>query len=243
MTRRAEIAADVRVESAEISLQGIRARLVLPSGRLDVALPLVGDFNVENLIVAVGIAVGLGIAPDVIARGVAACPQVPGRMERVVTGAAEAPVVLVDYAHTPDAVEKVLRTVRTLTQGRLFAVFGCGGDRDRSKRPRMAEAVARHADRAVLTSDNPRTEDPRAILSEVEQGLSGLRRVEPGSLADAEHSYAALIDRREAIELATPDDLVLLAGKGHETYQVRGTSRLPFDERQIVQEIISERVS
>ncbi len=236
VTRRTEIAADVRVESAEISLQGIRARLALPSGALDVALPLVGDFNVENLIVAVGIAVGLGIAPDVIARGVATCPQVPGRMERVATGGAQAPVVLVDYAHTPDAVEKVLRTVRTLTQGRLFAVFGCGGDRDRSKRPRMAEAVARHADRAVLTSDNPRTEDPRAILAEVEQGLTGLRRVEPAGLADAEQSYAALLDRREAIELAIrsarPGDTVVIAGKGHEDYQIIGRERLPFDDRE-----------
>jgi len=235
VTRRPELAADVRVESAEVSLSGIRARLALPAGPLEVALPLVGDFNVENLSVAVGIAVGLGIAPDVIARGVAACPQVPGRMERVASGA-EAPVVLVDYAHTPDAVEKVLRTVRTLTQGRVFAVFGCGGDRDRSKRPRMAEAVARHADRAVLTSDNPRTEDPRAILTEVEQGLAGLRRVEPDGLADAEHSYAALIDRREAIELAIrsarPGDTVVIAGKGHEDYQIIGRERLPFDDRE-----------
>jgi len=236
VTRRPDVAADVRVEAAEVSLAGVRARLALPSGPLEATLPLVGDFNVENLIVAVGIAVGLGIAPADIARGVAACPQVPGRMERVAAGRDDEPVVLVDYAHTPDAVEKVLRTVRTLTRGRLFAVFGCGGDRDRTKRPRMAEAVARFADRAVLTSDNPRTEDPRAILSEVETGLGGLRRVEPERLADADQSYAALLDRREAIALAIrsarPGDTVVIAGKGHEDYQIIGREKLPFDDRE-----------
>jgi UDP-N-acetylmuramoyl-L-alanyl-D-glutamate--2,6-diaminopimelate ligase len=236
VSRRPESAAEVRVESAEVSLSGVRARLALPSGPLELGLPLVGDFNVENLLVAVGIALGLGIAPEAIARGVAACPQVPGRMERVASDAAHQPVVLVDYAHTPDAVEKVLRTVRTLTQGRLFAVFGCGGDRDRSKRPLMAEAVARFADRAVLTSDNPRSEDPQRILREVEQGLGAMQRVEAQRLAEAERSYAALVDRRAAVELAIqsarPGDTVVIAGKGHEDYQIVGRQRLPFDDRE-----------
>ena len=247
VTRRAEVAADVRVESAEISLAGVRARLALPSGPLELALPLVGDFNVENLLVAVGLAVGLGVPPAAIDRGVASCPQVPGRMERVGSDAKSAPVVLVDYAHTPDAVEKVLRTVRTLTQGRLVAVFGCGGDRDRSKRPRMAEAVARFADRAVLTSDNPRTEDPRAILSEVEQGLAGLTRVDASGLADSERSYAALVDRREAIELAIrtagAGDTVVIAGKGHEDYQIVGRDRLPFDDREEARRVLRRLAS
>jgi UDP-N-acetylmuramoyl-L-alanyl-D-glutamate--2,6-diaminopimelate ligase len=236
VSRRPEAGAELCVESAEVSLSGVRARLALPSGPLDLTLPLVGDFNVENLLVAVGIALGLGISPETIARGVAACPQVPGRMERVASDVATQPVVLVDYAHTPDAVEKVLRTVRTLTQGRLFAVFGCGGDRDRSKRPLMAEAVARFADCAVLTSDNPRTEDPQAILCEVEQGLGAMQRVEPQRLAEAERSYATLIDRRAAIELAIqsarPGDTVVIAGKGHEDYQIIGRQRLPFDDRE-----------
>ncbi len=236
VTRRSGVAAELRVLSAEVTLSGVRARLALPSGPLDVSLPLVGDFNVENLSVAVGIALGLGIAPDVIARGVADCPQVPGRMERVVASEASAPVVLVDYAHTPDAVEKVLRTVRTLTSGRLYAVFGCGGDRDRSKRPRMAEAVARFADRAVLTSDNPRSEDPLAILREVEQGLGAMKRVEAERLGESERGYVALIDRREAIALAIqsarPGDTVVIAGKGHEDYQIIGRERLPFDDRE-----------
>jgi len=236
VSRRPEGAAQVHVESAEVSLSGVRARLALPSGPLELTLPLVGDFNVENLLVAVGIALGLGIAPEAIARGVAACPQVPGRMERVASDPTHQPVVLVDYAHTPDAVEKVLRTVRTLTQGRLFAVFGCGGDRDRTKRPLMAEAVARFADRAVLTSDNPRSEDPHAILREVEQGLGTMQRVEPQRIAEAERSYTTLVDRRTAVELAIqsarPGDTVVIAGKGHEDYQIIGRERLPFDDRE-----------
>jgi UDP-N-acetylmuramoyl-L-alanyl-D-glutamate--2,6-diaminopimelate ligase len=247
VTRRPDVAAEVRVESAEVSLSGVRARLALPSGPLDLALPLVGDFNVENLLVAVGIAVGLRVPPADIARGVAACPQVPGRMERISADRSDAPVVLVDYAHTPDAVEKVLRTVRTLTRGRLVAVFGCGGDRDRSKRPRMAEAVARIADRAVLTSDNPRTEDPQAILVEVEQGLGGLTRVDPARLAGADRSYAALVDRREAIELAIRSagagDTVVIAGKGHEDYQIIGRERLPFDDREEARRVLRRLAS
>jgi UDP-N-acetylmuramoyl-L-alanyl-D-glutamate--2,6-diaminopimelate ligase len=246
VTRRREGAGDVRVEAADVSLAGVRARLALPSGPLDVALPLVGDFNVENLAVAVGIAVGLGVAPDVIARGVAACPQVPGRMERV-GGPEDGAVVLVDYAHTPDAVEKVLRSVRALTKGRLLAVFGCGGDRDRTKRPLMAEAVARFADRAVLTSDNPRTEDPHAILAEVERGLGGLVRVEPARLSETERSYVALVDRREAIELAIrsarPGDTVVIAGKGHEDYQIIGREKLPFDDREEARRVLRRLAS
>jgi UDP-N-acetylmuramoyl-L-alanyl-D-glutamate--2,6-diaminopimelate ligase len=155
--------------------------------------------------------------------------------------------VLVDYAHTPDAVEKVLRSVRALTKGRLLAVFGCGGDRDRTKRPLMAQAVARFADRAVLTSDNPRTEDPHAILAEVERGLGELARVEPLRLADTERSYVALADRREAIELAIrsarPDDTVVIAGKGHEDYQIIGREKLPFDDREEARRVLRRLAS
>jgi UDP-N-acetylmuramoyl-L-alanyl-D-glutamate--2,6-diaminopimelate ligase len=235
VTRRPDTAAEVRIAAEEVSLSGVTARLELPTGPLDVTLPLVGDFNVENLIVAVGIAVALELPADAIARGLASCPQVPGRMERVGETGAEAPVVLVDYAHTPDAVEKLLRAVRPLTTGRVIAVFGCGGDRDRTKRPLMAEAVARFADLAVLTSDNPRTEDPEAILREVEQGLGAMCRVEPEALAASERAYVSCVDRREAIDLAIaaarPGDSVVIAGKGHEDYQIIGRERLPFDDR------------
>jgi UDP-N-acetylmuramoyl-L-alanyl-D-glutamate--2,6-diaminopimelate ligase len=236
VSRHAGARADVRVVAADVALGGTRARLALPGGELALDVPLVGDFNLENLTVAVGVAVGLGIAPDAIARGVAACPQVPGRMQRVGAELANVPTVLVDYAHTPDAVEKVLRAVRPLAKGRLIAVFGCGGDRDRTKRPKMAEAVARLADCAVLTSDNPRTEDPQRILADVEAGLAAMTRAEPAALCAAPHRYVALADRREAIALAiasaAPEDTIVIAGKGHEDYQIIGREKLPFDDRE-----------
>lgn len=233
-----DAAADLRLVDHAGGLDGTRATLEDAKGRIEVELPLLGDFNLENLLVAAGIARALGLDADAIAAGVAACPQVPGRMERVVAGGREEPTVLVDYAHTPDAVDKLLRAVRPLGRGRLIAVFGCGGDRDRAKRPLMAQAVAAHADLAIATSDNPRTEDPEAILRDVEAGLAALERVEPGALfaeASGGARYAALVDRRAAIDLAIAgagsDDMVVIAGKGHEDYQIVGREKLPFDDR------------
>jgi UDP-N-acetylmuramoyl-L-alanyl-D-glutamate--2,6-diaminopimelate ligase len=226
---------DVALADAEMALTGTRARLALPGGPLAVELPLLGDFNLENLLVAAGCAVALDLGPEAIGRGASRCIQVPGRLERVDPNRADTPTVLVDYAHTPDAVDKLLRTVRPLARGRLVTVFGCGGDRDRSKRAPMAEAVARWSDRAVVTSDNPRTEDPGRILEDVTAGLRGLRRVEPDALDAAEASFTALVDRRAAIELAIglarPADTVVIAGKGHEDYQIVGRERIPFDDR------------
>ena len=231
---RRDASADVRLEEATVRADGTHARLRLASGPLEIELPLLGDFNLENLLVASGIALALGLGPEAIAAGAAACPQVPGRVERIDAGGEDAPTVLVDYAHTPDAVEKVLRTLRPLTRGRLVAVFGCGGDRDRAKRPLMAEAVARFADRVIATSDNPRTEDPLAILADVERGLAKLLRVAPDALDAADHGYACVPDRRAAIELAIriarPGDTVVLAGKGHEDYQIVGRERFPFSD-------------
>ena len=245
VSRRGTTSADVRVITASIALGGTRARLALPSGELALDVPLVGDFNLENLTVAVGVALGLGIAPEAIARGVASCPQVPGRMQRVGAEFANAPTVLVDYAHTPDAIEKVLEAVRPLAKGKLIAVFGCGGDRDRTKRPKMAEAVARLADRAVLTSDNPRTEDPQRILADVEAGLGAMARVDASAFASADHAYVSLIDRREAIELAIagarPEDTIVIAGKGHEDYQIIGREKFPFDDRDEAERALAKR--
>jgi UDP-N-acetylmuramoyl-L-alanyl-D-glutamate--2,6-diaminopimelate ligase len=242
---RSDPTVDVHLEGAEVRLDGTRARIALPSGSLEVRLPLIGDFNVENLLVATGIAVALDVPSPAIARGTAACPQVPGRVERVGAELAEAPTVLVDYAHTPDAVEKLLRTLRPLTPGRLVTVFGCGGDRDRAKRPLMAEAVARWSDRVVATSDNPRTEDPRRILVDVERGLAKLARVEADALGAAEGGYSVLVDRREAIELALSiareGDTVVLAGKGHEDYQIVGHERLPFSDCDVALRTLERR--
>jgi UDP-N-acetylmuramoyl-L-alanyl-D-glutamate--2,6-diaminopimelate ligase len=237
---------DVALEDAKVGLDGTRARLLLPSGPLDVALPLLGDFNLENLLVAVGVALALDIAPEAIARGVESCPQVPGRVERVDAGRPGEPTVLVDYAHTPDAIDKLLRTVRPLTRGRLITVFGCGGDRDRTKRAPMAEAVARWSDRAIATSDNPRSEDPEAILADVERGLARLRRVDAEALDAADAAYACLVDRRaaiaRAIAMARGDDTVVIAGKGHEDYQIIGRERLPFDDRVEARRALARRV-
>ena len=229
-------AADVFLSEADVGREGSRARLRIFGEEIDVHLPLIGAFNLENLLVACGAAAALEVPAPAIAEGVAACPQVPGRVERVGAEIEGAPTVLVDYAHTPDAVEKVLAALSPLCRGRLVAVFGCGGDRDRTKRPLMAAAVARHADRIVATSDNPRTEDPEQILDDVVEGLSGLSPLAPEALDQATGGYARISDRREAIEraigIARAEDTVLIAGKGHEDYQIIGRERLPFDDRE-----------
>jgi UDP-N-acetylmuramoyl-L-alanyl-D-glutamate--2,6-diaminopimelate ligase len=191
--------------------------------RANVTLPLIGDFNVVNALGAAAAAIATGVAVDEVARRLATLPQVPGRLEIVL----ERPTVLRDYAHTPDALERALHAVRPFVQGRLTVVFGCGGDRDRGKRPVMGGIAERLADHVILTSDNPRTEDPESILDEIETGM--------------QREHERIEDRREAIARAlasaSPKDVILLAGKGHETYQIRGAARLPFDERIIVREL------
>ena len=236
VSRKGEGAAEVRLEQARIELNGTDARIALPGGTLKLRIPLVGDFNLENTLVACGVGVALDIDPKAIAEGVENCPQIPGRVERVQTSREAEPMVVVDYAHTPDAIDKLLATLRPLASERLVAVFGCGGDRDRSKRPLMAEAVARWSDRVVATSDNPRSEDPLQILKDVEAGLAMLRRVEVEALDATDGSYAMISDRRRAIEtaigIARPGDMVVIAGKGHEDYQIVGPDRLHFDDRE-----------
>ncbi len=247
VSRKSESAAEVRLEQARIELNGTDARIALPGGTLKLRIPLVGDFNLENTLVACGVAVALEIDPKTIAEGVENCPQVPGRVERVQTSRDGEPMVAVDYAHTPDAVEKLLATLRPLANERLVAVFGCGGDRDRSKRPLMAEAVARWSDRVVATSDNPRSEDPLQILKDLEAGLATLRRVEAEALDATEGSYAMISDRRHAIEaaigIARPGDMVVIAGKGHEDYQIVGPDRLHFDDREQARSALLARSS
>ncbi len=226
--------AAVHLEDADVTLDGTRARVRTEAGCVDLVLPLVGDFNLENMLVAFGVGVALALDPDVLRAGIESCPQVPGRAERVGGDRADAPTIIIDYAHTPDAVDKLLRSLRPLTGGRLIALFGCGGDRDRSKRPLMAQAAARWSDRIIATSDNPRSEDPIRILADVEAGLTALQKVEPGSLDARGGSYAVIPDRRAAIgvaiSIARPGDTVVIAGKGHEDYQIVGRERLPFSD-------------
>ncbi|MCY4573509.1 MAG: UDP-N-acetylmuramoyl-L-alanyl-D-glutamate--2,6-diaminopimelate ligase, partial [Gemmatimonadetes bacterium] len=182
-----------------------------------------GRFNVYNALCAAACALALDQPLEAVAAGLADASPVPGRLERIVSEPFD---VFVDFAHTPDALHQVAGTLKALVAGRLIVVFGAGGDRDPTKRPEMGAAVSRHADIAVVTSDNPRTEDPATIVAEVAEGVAGCDSVE-------------IVDRLEAIrwalKQARPGDAVLLAGKGHEAYQVVGTEKHPFDERRIVQ--------
>jgi UDP-N-acetylmuramoyl-L-alanyl-D-glutamate--2,6-diaminopimelate ligase len=194
---------------------------------------LVGRHNVMNALAASAAALALGLPPAVVATALEGLPPVPGRLERIECG--QDFRVLVDYAHTPDALEKVLDLLRPLTRGRLIVVFGCGGDRDRTKRPLMGRAVAEAADLLVVTSDNPRSEEPQAILDEIFAGIPAGRR--GAAVREA--------DRREAIRLACETarggDIVLVAGKGHETTQTIGSQVLPFDDRQVAREVLWSR--
>jgi UDP-N-acetylmuramoyl-L-alanyl-D-glutamate--2,6-diaminopimelate ligase len=214
--------ADVRAEGVQLEAGGSRFRLAGTFGSADVRIPLMGEFNVSNALAAGACALALGRPLEEVVRRLADSPQVPGRMERL----ADRPmVVLRDYAHTPDAMIRVLATLRPLTPGRLFLVFGCGGDRDRGKRPEMARIAVEGADLVAITSDNPRTEDPERILDDMEAGMGGAPHLR---IPDRE----AAIQR--VLEQAKAGDTVLLAGKGHETYQIIGTTKHHFDEREIV---------
>jgi UDP-N-acetylmuramoyl-L-alanyl-D-glutamate--2,6-diaminopimelate ligase len=210
-------------------IDGIHMEVETPEGSLTITSPLVGEHNVMNLLGAVGVGVALEIPLPTIGSALGAVQAVPGRFERVEAG--QPFLVVVDYAHTPDALERVLTTARKLVPsgGRLAAVFGCGGDRDRGKRPIMGEIAARLADRVWVTSDNPRTESPAAIVEEV---LVGVTRAGagPGRHVAMPDRYAAIHD---ALAWARGGDVVVIAGKGHETYQIVGSAVLPFDDRAV----------
>jgi UDP-N-acetylmuramoyl-L-alanyl-D-glutamate--2,6-diaminopimelate ligase len=216
--------ADIWVTESHLSARGIRAKVVTPKGECELESPLVGEHNLENLLVALGVLIGVGIAPADAARALSQAPQVPGRLERC-EGPNDDVLVAVDYAHTPDALARVLSAVRALGQGRVVCVFGCGGDRDPKKRAPMGEAVGRGADFAYVTSDNPRSEGPQSIADAILPGLNA-----------AAGSYEVELDRALAIEKAIvgarPGDLVLIAGKGHEDYQIIGAEKRHFDDRE-----------
>jgi len=229
--------ADVMVERSVLDAAGTRATFATPVGRIEIETPLVGDYNLENLAIAVGMAVARGLGADAIARGAAAV-AVPGRLERVAND--RGVLCVVDYAHTPDGLERAIAAVRAVVPPgkRLIVVFGCGGDRDRGKRPMMGEIAARGADLAIVTSDNPRTEDPAAIVDMI---VAGVRRttapkLAAGALAGATRGFHAEVDRRAAIRLAAgaagAGDVLLIAGKGHEDYQIVGTTKHHFDDRE-----------
>ena len=217
--RGAASGADYTTLEERIELSHSRLRVRGPDAERELELPLPGDFQVDNALAALAAGRALGVSWDDALRGLATCPPVPGRLERVGTAR---PIVLVDYAHTPNSLERVLERVRPLVRGQLIAVFGCGGDRDPTKRAPMARAACANADYVIATSDNPRTENPEAILHEVAVGRSGPHEV--------------IADRRRAIERAIaraqPDDCVVIAGKGHEDYQIVGREKRHFDDRE-----------
>ncbi len=232
--------ARVRVERMDLSASGIRAMLATPHGDLEIDSPLLGRLNLYNILAAATTALGLGIPMDAVSRGVRAVGSVDGRLQRVSVPAGFD--VVVDYAHTPDAMEKSLTCLRELSKGRLIVVFGCGGDRDRGKRPLMGGVAGQLGDLVIVTSDNPRSEDPGAIIRDIEEGVrdAGLPRLPGRKLNCGGKGYAVEPDRRRAIELALwsacPGDLLCIGGKGHETYQIIGNRTFPFDDRVVVRD-------
>jgi len=238
---------DVRLEVDSLSARGVRGTLSHPGGRVRVEAPLAGLFNARNAACALAIAWGLGLDMEAAAAALSRAPGVPGRLEAVENRLGVS--VFVDYAHTPDALHRVLEAARSVSRGRLLCVFGCGGDRDRGKRPRMAEAAAGWCDALVLTADNSRSESTEAILDEVEGGLPGgwSRSSSPERLASTLRSYARVPDRAEAIRWAVaavrPGDVLVIAGKGHETTQTLGDRVLPFDDRAEARAALAERAA
>ncbi len=225
----------IRAEDLRIGIGGIEARLKTPAGEVPVHSPLVGEHNLENLLAAAGLALALGIPHQAVAAGLSRCRGAPGRLERIEAGGI---TVFVDYAHTDEALARTCEALRALSPRRLLVVFGCGGDRDRGKRPLMGRAAGRAADLVVVTSDNPRSEDPVAIIQAIVPGVeeAGLSCLGANAALLGEKGFIAVPERREAIALAIgaarPGDLVLIAGKGHETEQIVGAERRPFDDRE-----------
>jgi UDP-N-acetylmuramoyl-L-alanyl-D-glutamate--2,6-diaminopimelate ligase len=223
-----ESPADFRATNIALSLEGTRFHLESPAGSFEVMSPLIGSFNVSNMLAGFAAATALGVAPEAALQGITSVAGVPGRLERVQAG--QPFTIVVDYAHTDDALKNLLETVRQLNPRRVITVFGCGGDRDRSKRPLMGAVASRLSDVVVVTSDNPRSEPPEAILEEIQKGIRGAER-------------HVIVDRRDAItkalEMADPGDAVVIAGKGHETYQVLRDRTIPFDDRQVARDALS----
>jgi len=220
---------DIQALDITADLSGTTARVITPAGEASLSLRLIGPHNLDNALAALGVGLALGWPLPRICAGLGALESVPGRLERVNND--QGITILVDYAHTPDALTQVLAALAPLVPGRMLAVFGCGGDRDAGKRPQMGAAASRGSDRVYVTSDNPRSEDPDAIIKDILPGVSGPRVVTP--------DRAAAIAR--AVGDARPGDLVLIAGKGHETVQIVGDAVTPFDDRLVARDALRSR--
>jgi len=223
--------ADLFAEELRLGLDRTWLRARTPVGVLEIESALVGRFNVQNLLAALGAGLALGLPADAVQRGIATLPGVPGRMEKVALG--QDFTVLVDYAHTDDALKNLLETVRGLGPRRVITVFGCGGDRDRTKRPLMGAVAARLSDVVILTSDNPRSEPPEAILEEIRRGIPAARAQDTLLIPDRRDAIA------RALEMGREGVVVVIAGKGHESYQVLRERTLPFDDRQVARDVLA----
>ncbi len=227
--------AQVCPQKTTVGRDGIVGNFVTPNGSVAIKSGMIGGFNVSNLLASVATAQQFGIDSAIIATAIATAPQVPGRVEKIKNN--KNALVLVDYAHTPDALEQVLKTISQLDGKRILTVVGCGGDRDKTKRPLMAAVAVKYSNLTIFTSDNPRTENPLEILEQVKAGAVGAGSSEiylaEGSSSDG---FVVVTDRREAIELAVKilnvGDILLVAGKGHEDYQIVGTEKIHFDDRE-----------
>jgi UDP-N-acetylmuramoyl-L-alanyl-D-glutamate--2,6-diaminopimelate ligase len=224
-------------EKIDLGPDGIRCDISTPYGVLKIRSSLVGEYNAENVLSATGVGVALNLSRELIKKGIENLKSVPGRLERVPNDLGR--FVYVDYAHTPDALENVLKTLRALTPNRLICVFGCGGDRDREKRPLMGKISAELSDLSVITSDNPRSEPPLEIIEEILIGIrrTGISAYSASELHDGvvKKGYVVVSDRKHAIQTSvrasSPGDTILIAGKGHESYQIIGKKTVPFDDR------------
>jgi UDP-N-acetylmuramoyl-L-alanyl-D-glutamate--2,6-diaminopimelate ligase len=244
---------DITAEQVTYAFEGLSCRINTPKGSFPLQSRLIGEFNLYNILAAVATAIGIGLPLEVIKGGIEGLSGVSGRFEKVENR--KGIHVIVDYAHTPDAMERVLLELKKILrhsprkEGKLITVFGCGGDRDRTKRPLMGEVAGRYSDLTILTSDNPRTEDPEAIMEEAERGFQSISleewRAGEGEGWRSKKGYLKVLDRREAIRtairLAQPLDTVLIAGKGHEDYQIIGKKRAPFDDRREARKALEER--
>ena len=226
---------DIQAKDVELSLEETRFRARTPKGDLTIRSSLVGQYNVYNLLAAVGVGLELDMDSSGIETALSLVKNVPGRFERVEQGQDFS--VIVDYAHTEDALERLLEAANALRKGRILTVFGCGGDRDAGKRPKMGQAAVRKSDLVILTSDNPRTEDPLSILQDIVSGIHEMQE-------EIRSSYRVVPDRSDAICMAIKEarsgDMVLIAGKGHEDYQIIGDRRLDFDDREVAKNAILE---
>jgi UDP-N-acetylmuramoyl-L-alanyl-D-glutamate--2,6-diaminopimelate ligase len=239
----------VKTVSYELSLSGIKANINLAGETISIQTPLVGKFNIYNILAAAAAAKALQIPKKSIKAGIENLSYVPGRLERIDSSSGF--TVLIDYAHKPDALKQVLQNLAEFKKKRIITVFGCGGNRDTGKRPLMGEAASFYSDLTIITSDNPRMEDPLAIIAEIETGIdrTKIQKIAPDDLQvnDDAHAYTVISERRKAIETAISaagrGDIILIAGKGHEDYQILGTNKIPFDDRVVVEQTLKLKES